>query len=70
MNRIDHQFTLDIDECSPNPCKNGGTCTDGLNSYSCSCQVGYEGDNCEISKLYFFYIFIWQTDKYWGYNWD
>ena len=33
----------DIDECSSNPCQNGGTCED-----SCSCTDGYTGMNCPI----------------------
>ena len=31
-------------ECSPNPCKNGGSCLIGLsNDYSCLCLDGYKG---------------------------
>ena len=45
-------FILDIDECSSNPCKNGGTCSmPELNSFQCTCPTGYEGsatcDQCE-----------------------
>ena len=40
----------DIDECVPSPCLNGGSCDDGINSYSCICEKGYTGDNCE-SKI-------------------
>eukprot|EP01051_Picozoa_sp_SAG22_P007766 SAG22_NODE_558_length_9115_cov_15.267524_4_plen_1578_part_01 len=40
------EFT-DDDDCSPNPCQNGGACTDGLGSYTCSCTAGHNGDNCE-----------------------
>ncbi|KAI8512866.1 hypothetical protein Bbelb_095050 [Branchiostoma belcheri] len=36
-----------IDECASNPCQHGGTCQDGINSYSCSCLPGYMGDSCE-----------------------
>jgi surface protein len=36
----------DIDECASNPCKIGGTCTNGDNSYSCACVAGYSGKNC------------------------
>ncbi|XP_068719980.1 uncharacterized protein [Montipora capricornis] len=43
----DGKTCLDIDECLPNPCTNGGSCVDGINNYSCICPVGYKGDNCE-----------------------
>ena len=38
---------LDIDECASFPCENGGTCSDGVNSYSCKCKLGYAGKDCE-----------------------
>ena len=28
---------LDINDCMPNPCENGGSCTDGVNEYFCTC---------------------------------
>merc|ERR1712000_366476 len=31
---------------SPNPCQNDGTCTDGINSYSCECATGFNGTMC------------------------
>ena len=27
----------DIDDCASSPCQNGGTCTDGINSFTCNC---------------------------------
>ena len=45
-------WSPDINECSSNPCQNGGTCTDGFNSFSCACVAGYAGNNCETSKVY------------------
>ena len=39
-----------IDDCSPNPCLNGGSCTDGVNSFTCSCAAGYEGDTCGTGR--------------------
>ena len=45
-------FLSDIDECATNPCMNGGSCVDGIGSYSCSCPTGYEGDQCQIGKIY------------------
>ena len=44
-------FILDIDNCSPNPCENGGSCTDEVAGYSCSCAAGYTGTNCETGKI-------------------
>ncbi|XP_030845526.1 protein crumbs homolog 2-like [Strongylocentrotus purpuratus] len=41
----------DIDECASQPCLNGGTCTDGVNSYSCSCATRYSGMNCSIEDI-------------------
>ena len=43
-------FSEDIDECASSPCQNGGTCNDGVNSYTCECIPGFAGDNCEIGK--------------------
>ena len=37
----------DIDECQSGPCQNEGTCTDQVNSYSCTCVAGYTGDDCK-----------------------
>ena len=38
---------VNINECAPIPCVNGGVCSDGIASYSCAC-AGYSGENCEI----------------------
>jgi len=38
---------VDIDDCDPNPCDNGGNCTDGINSFICHCVDGFTGENCE-----------------------
>ena len=42
----------DVDECASDPCQNNGTCTHGVNSYNCLCEIGYHGDNCEFGKLF------------------
>ena len=35
----------DINDCDPNPCTHG-SCTDGVNSYTCACDPGYSGVDC------------------------
>ncbi|XP_066282461.1 uncharacterized protein [Branchiostoma lanceolatum] len=37
----------EIDECASNPCLNNGTCSDGVNSYTCVCRPGFTGTRCE-----------------------
>uniref|UniRef100_A0A669DUC1 Neurogenic locus notch homolog protein 1 n=1 Tax=Oreochromis niloticus TaxID=8128 RepID=A0A669DUC1_ORENI len=37
-----------VDECTPNPCQNGATCTDFLGGYTCKCMPGYLGTNCSV----------------------
>ena len=37
---------VDIDECRSGACVNGGSCVDGIDSYSCTCPSGYTGNNC------------------------
>ena len=40
----------DINDCSPNPCPNGGTCTDDVDSFNCTCADGYGGNTCGEGK--------------------
>ena len=55
----------DIDECSPNPCKNDGDCVQTFNaSYLCGCKAGYTGVNCTESNClqhyfccYYYYFY-------------
>lgn len=37
----------DVNECKKNPCKNGGRCINSQGSYTCICQPGYSGHNCQ-----------------------
>lgn len=41
-------FMADIDDCASNPCENGGTCVDGIQSWRCVCVPGYIGQTCAI----------------------
>lgn len=38
-----------MDECSSNPCQNGGVCTDGTNDYFCDCPHGFSGKRCHVN---------------------
>ena len=62
-----HCFSADIDDCDPRNdifsqegegswtefgyCGQHGTCVDGVNSYSCRCDPGWNGTKCEIGML-------------------
>ena len=41
--------SINIDECDSFPCKHLGACIDVVGSYTCSCQVGWAGENCQSS---------------------
>ena len=43
-------FLADIDKCSSNPCVNG-QCVDSANHYTCTCDAGWIGTNCDEGKL-------------------
>ena len=47
---INYFLNLDIDDCTENPCNNGGTCQDGIASYTCVCPLGFTGLDCETSE--------------------
>lgn len=44
--RVDF-YVADIDDCGSTPCRNGGTCEDGIDHYYCTCAIGYNGDSCQ-----------------------
>ncbi|XP_072220103.1 neurocan core protein-like isoform X2 [Leuresthes tenuis] len=37
----------DVDDCQSEPCENGGTCVDKIDSFLCLCLPSYGGDTCE-----------------------
>ena len=49
---IDSIIFSDIDNCDPNPCLNGGVCTNGNNFYTCNCKEGHSGKNCTGSMFH------------------
>ena len=40
---------VEIADCAPNPCMNGGTCTEdpGPGNFTCNCPAAWTGTNCE-----------------------
>ena len=48
---FDYSLLEDGEECSSNPCQSGGTCIDGITSYSCNCLLQYTGSHCEQRNL-------------------
>ena len=40
-------FFTDVDDCQSEPCENGGTCIDKIDSFLCLCLPSYGGDTCE-----------------------
>lgn len=52
IRRLEIQFNqltqrLNADNCSSNPCKNGGQCLNTFGGYICKCTESWEGANCE-----------------------
>ncbi|KAK2908436.1 hypothetical protein Q8A67_004273 [Cirrhinus molitorella] len=39
---------VDGDACLSHPCVNGGECKDAIGPYTCFCQQGFKGYNCEM----------------------
>ena len=37
---------MNIDDCASHPCLNGGTCADGINTFTCTCAAGFNGTTC------------------------
>ena len=69
MLNLEKHFTIvnlaDIDDCKNKPCKNGGQCEDGINSFSCHCPHGFIGEDCSISMFNHFRNI---TLAYWNYE--
>uniref|UniRef100_A0A8C2TRR3 Protein Z, vitamin K dependent plasma glycoprotein n=1 Tax=Coturnix japonica TaxID=93934 RepID=A0A8C2TRR3_COTJA len=35
-------------QCSSSPCQHGGLCEDSIRGYTCTCTVGFEGEDCDL----------------------
>ncbi|XP_040822839.1 multimerin-1 isoform X2 [Ochotona curzoniae] len=40
--------TEEYSGCSSLPCQNGGTCINGISSFTCACRHPFTGDNCTV----------------------
>ena len=43
-------LTADINDCSQNPCHNGGSCRDLVSDFYCDCKNGWKGKTCHSRK--------------------
>lgn len=50
---------IDVNDCADNPCRNGATCIDGIDSFHCVCPKGYEGQTCDQSQFSFPFFFLY-----------
>lgn len=41
----------DVNECLQNPCSNSVTCQNVPGSYTCVCNSGWTGQDCDIGKF-------------------
>ncbi|XP_058015556.1 fibropellin-3-like [Ahaetulla prasina] len=48
LSELGETCSVDIDECESQPCENGGSCVDLVNSYRCDCLPGYSGETCSV----------------------
>ncbi|XP_012940963.1 uncharacterized protein LOC101848765 [Aplysia californica] len=49
----DVKFVSSLDDCSDNPCLNGGSCQQDSNGFSCSCLPGFFGTRCTAGDYQF-----------------
>jgi len=53
MLKRDKYFVVisEMDECTSNPCVNGGTCVNLITGYGCRCMKDFVGKNCESELM-------------------
>ena len=48
--RVEDNTWCDVDECSSEPCLNGGVCTDMIDGYECDCVGDFAGTRCDTER--------------------
>jgi Notch-like protein len=43
-------WLVHVDECASSPCRNGGTCLNGIDSYTCICSSLFSGHFCQFRE--------------------
>ena len=56
-------FNSGLDACASSPCRNGGTCIDEGNQFTCICMSGYAGVLCDAGGSY---VELKDTQKLWN----
>ena len=53
----------DIPDCTANSCNGNGQCVDGLNSFTCLCNPGFTGTNCQVRNMLTLPAMQWHAHK-------
>ena len=61
-----YSFCNIVTHCDSNPCKNGGKCVPDIASYSCVCDAGSTGRNCENGNMNNNFIFARTANIFFG----
>lgn len=56
--------SIDVDDCTPNPCKHGGTCQDLVNGFKCTCPPHWTGKMCLIGERLLHYLTVFFPNMY------
>ena len=46
------QTLIAVADCATYPCQNGGTCTNALFGYTCTCMPGFSGPDCARGDIF------------------
>lgn len=47
MSFVGRACEINVNDCSVDPCENGGVCVDIVDGYMCNCEPGYTGKRCQ-----------------------